>query len=444
MDNKNNITILIVVQNEIEELKVCIRAIRTFVDMENIEVIVIDNASVDGTSDWLAVQEDISYATTEASEDGYGKIINTAMELFHIEGNLLLMRPHYVITLEFISRMQSGLYFSENIGAVEPITDKNDYLINRSMDNYEVAATYAGESTQMEMKRVTLLHEDILFIKKEAIKSVGKFDEQFRFDRRAIMDYQLRIIQEGFCLKCVTNAVAFDMHQQGRTLSERAIQIAEEDKLRLKDKWGMNYFTRRPSFTMIDLINDDTEKTITVLEVGCDCGATLAEIKNCYPRALVYGYEMNPTSARIASSVSQVKIGNLEDKMLPYDEDMFDYIIFGDVLEHLRDPEGIIQYCKKYLKPNGCILASIPNLMFISVIKNLLEGNFTYQDTGLLDRTHIHMFTYNEIMRMFNNCDFDIEETGMTTNKINDAEEEYIRCLRTIAPETPDFMFRAY
>lgn len=63
------------------------------------------------------------------------------------------------------------------------------------------------------------------------------------------------------------------------------------------------------------------------------------------------------------------------------------------------------------MNEGGEILASIPNLMYISVIEQLLYGNFTYTDIGLLDKTYIHLFTYNEIVRMFDEAGYDICET---------------------------------
>lgn len=47
------------------------------------------------------------------------------------------------------------------------------------------------------------------------------------------------------------------------------------------------------------------------------------------------------------------------------------------------------------------ILASIPNVVHISVLAPLLTRNLTYTEYGLLDKTHIRFFTFNEILRMF-------------------------------------------
>ena len=57
---------------------------------------------------------------------------------------------------------------------------------------------------------------------------------------------------------------------------------------------------------------------------------------------------------------------------LPYEEGQFDCVIFGDVLEHLFDPWAVIEKVKPYIKQNGVILASIPNVAHISVLAPLL------------------------------------------------------------------------
>lgn len=54
-------------------------------------------------------------------------------------------------------------------------------------------------------------------------------------------------------------------------------------------------------------------------------------------------------------------------------------------------------------------MASIPNVMNIEVVVSLLKGDFTYRDHGLLDRTHIHLFTLREIGRMFREAGYVIE-----------------------------------
>ena len=145
----------------------------------------------------------------------------------------------------------------------------------------------------------------------------------------------------------------------------------------------MQYFSLEGNEELIDMFTEEKDVPISVLEIGCDCGATLLRVKNRYPNASIYGFEINEYSSQIAATFAEVAIGNIEKFNLPYRPQQFDYILFGDVLEHLHDPAGVISYCRKFLKTGGSIVACIPNLMNISVVKDLLEGYFTYGEECL-------------------------------------------------------------
>ena len=78
-------------------------------------------------------------------------------------------------------------------------------------------------------------------------------------------------------------------------------------------------------------------------------------------------------------------------------------------MEHLEDPNRMIRKVRNCLKENGAIIASIPNIMNADVIYKLLHGDFTYQDSGILDRTHLRFLTKNEIIRMFTGEGYEVE-----------------------------------
>lgn len=75
----------------------------------------------------------------------------------------------------------------------------------------------------------------------------------------------------------------------------------------------------------------------------------------------------------------------------------FDYIIFADVLEHLSDPDTVLQYCKNILKDNGKVLISVPNIAHNDVLIRLFQNRFHYTNIGLLDDTHIHFFAQESL-----------------------------------------------
>lgn len=146
-----------------------------------------------------------------------------------------------------------------------------------------------------------------------------------------------------------------------------------------------------------------------VLDIGCSEGGLGARIKEKGIR--VSGIEAFPHAAQKASEkLDHVLQDDIETMELPYKPEQFDCIIFGDVLEHLFDPWAVLEKVKPYLKQGGVILASIPNVAHISVLTSLLAGNWTYTDYGLMDKTHIRFFTFNEILRLFFYSGFNIRD----------------------------------
>lgn len=152
----------------------------------------------------------------------------------------------------------------------------------------------------------------------------------------------------------------------------------------------------------------ETDKT--VLEVGCATGyvsKVMKEQLNC----IVTGIEKEPDAAKEAQKYChKVLIGDVEkiDILKALNDEKFDVIIFGDVLEHLITPKEILIKMKYLLNDNGYILASIPNIAHISVALELLEGKFEYRSLGLLDDTHLRFFSKENIQRLFREAGFKI------------------------------------
>lgn len=78
----------------------------------------------------------------------------------------------------------------------------------------------------------------------------------------------------------------------------------------------------------------------------------------------------------------------------------FDYVMYADVLEHLRNPQEVLKKMRRFLKPNGSALVSVPNVAYGDIVLNLLCDRFTYTQTGLLDNTHIHLFAREDLRAM--------------------------------------------
>ncbi len=154
-------------------------------------------------------------------------------------------------------------------------------------------------------------------------------------------------------------------------------------------------------------------KAKNVLEFGCGAGRFLGAYKHNFPEANCVGFELFDNAAEQAREhCDKVIIGNAEDSNLlasNLQETSFDVIIYGDVLEHFLDPWAAMQEHLKYLKPGGTICACIPNVSNWSMIFSLINGDFTYKESGLMDRTHLRFFTFSTIQKMFDEAGMRLE-----------------------------------
>lgn len=134
-------------------------------------------------------------------------------------------------------------------------------------------------------------------------------------------------------------------------------------------------------------------KNKLVLDVGCGTGALGRELKK--NGNAVYGIEISDKSIEISRSCLDkvFKIDLESEQILPFKENEFDVIIFGDVLEHLRDPLSVLKSFKKYLKKSGRMIISLPNIANWAIRLQLLSGKFEYTSEGILDDTHVRFFT---------------------------------------------------
>jgi 2-polyprenyl-3-methyl-5-hydroxy-6-metoxy-1,4-benzoquinol methylase len=165
-----------------------------------------------------------------------------------------------------------------------------------------------------------------------------------------------------------------------------------------------------------------------VLDVGAATGY-LAEVlvaRGCR----VTGIELDPDAARQAERYcDRVIVGDLENMDLDagIGEDRFDVIVFGDVLEHLKDPQRVLSRFGTFIGPAGYAVASIPNIAHASVRLALLQGEFRYRSLGLLDNTHLTFFTRETVEQLFEEAGFLISELRRTVKGVFDTEIEVDR-----------------
>jgi len=163
--------------------------------------------------------------------------------------------------------------------------------------------------------------------------------------------------------------------------------------------------------TEIDLANMNTSHALMadmvggnkrVLDVGCATGYMARALveRGC----VVSGLENDAAAgAEAAPHLDKLVVADLEtaDLVESFGAGRYDVVLFGDVLEHVRDPLAVLRKARPLLAPGGSVIASIPNVAHGSVRLALLRGRFDYQPLGLLDQTHLRFFTRRSVEELF-------------------------------------------
>src|SRR5262249_17693040 len=153
-----------------------------------------------------------------------------------------------------------------------------------------------------------------------------------------------------------------------------------------------------------------------VLDVGCGAGALGGPLRE-ERRIEVMGLELSPDAAARAPQRLHPAggAGLHQPDAPPFAPGGLRAMVFGDVLEHLRDPHRLLRTLRPWLADDGVLVCSIPNVAHWSVVLPLLtQDRWPYADAGLLDRTHVHFFTLAEAELMLRECGFAIESASTT------------------------------
>lgn len=161
------------------------------------------------------------------------------------------------------------------------------------------------------------------------------------------------------------------------------------------------------------LLPDHSEK---LLDLGCGAGETAAAIKARGQADWIGGIEIMPDAVEKAKErLNLVVSGNIEAMDIGIEPESIDTILALDVLEHLVDPWLVVRKLDRMLKPGGVIIASIPNVRHLSALLPLLMmGDWRYQDSGILDSTHLRFFTRKTAIQLMISSGLKLEDVRTT------------------------------
>jgi SAM-dependent methyltransferase len=180
--------------------------------------------------------------------------------------------------------------------------------------------------------------------------------------------------------------------------------------------------------TRTDLLERIAPDAKSILEFGCGeapLGAALKQRQKCR----VVGIEIDPRAAAVARKrIDDVYCGDARE-IVALIKEKFDWIIGGDIVEHIDEPWSFLADLRRVAAPGGHLLLSIPNIAHAAVISDLLRGRFDYVYMGLTCVGHLRFFTRRTIEEMLSIAGWTVVEIAPQETVVTRGREELLAAL---------------
>lgn len=161
-----------------------------------------------------------------------------------------------------------------------------------------------------------------------------------------------------------------------------------------------------------DLLAAIPEHAQHVIEVGSSSGALAKALKVKRPTVHYVGVEIDAAYVALSERycdqawLQDIELAGEEFWQRTKDRDCW---VFGDTLEHMREPWDVLRKVRAVIPATGTVVACIPNVQHWSMQVRLSVGDFRYQDSGLLDKTHVRWFTRQTMIELFERAGFALQ-----------------------------------
>lgn len=196
-----------------------------------------------------------------------------------------------------------------------------------------------------------------------------------------------------------TSTLSYSLHNKGLLYDPR-FDVSGGAKYQYKH----NRFSSHQQIVTL-IAEADAKDNKHVLEVGCGSGDLAARIAE-------KGYQVTGVdiydNERARKLCRRFIVADIEQGLGPAGGQQYDLIVLADVLEHTKSPEQLLLQGRALLADGGAVIASTGNIAHLLIRLMLLFGRFEYAERGILDRTHVRLFTTRTFRKLFPECGFNI------------------------------------
>jgi 2-polyprenyl-3-methyl-5-hydroxy-6-metoxy-1,4-benzoquinol methylase len=213
----------------------------------------------------------------------------------------------------------------------------------------------------------------------------------------------------------ISDALKMAMREQGYPEYTRAFNTVRNQLRRKPIQPNQKNMKSTPAYSVInrDLLALMPIDAKRVVDVGCMLGNLAQAYREINPNCHYIGIDIDADYANKAkihcNQTITADIENIDDATWAQLEKA-DCWVFGDTLEHLRNPWSVLERINKSMKANGggTLVACVPNAQHWGIQMRLNSGAFRYEESGLLDRTHLRWFTRITLIELFTSTGFQV------------------------------------
>lgn len=375
------VAVVVLSYNNIELTKLCLESLRYSIPKSAGEIIVIDNASTDGSADWL-----LELNKSEDSTGVHNKLPNIKIQCNKVNTGfpagcnqgIVMSEPDYDIFLlnndtivppNAIFSLRMGLYENEKVGATGSVSNhaNNDQMVKGQKGSPEGWYQYAEEHNvpikYPYEKKAWLMGFAVMF-RRGALEKIGYLDERFSPGNYEDNDIGYRLLKEGYQQLLCKNSFIFHFGSIGFRKNQKAFdELLNRNRRKLAEKFGFEidrYSWIRTD--MLELIHEEPFAKLNILEVDCGMGATIAKANYLYPESLITGIEKEEKAVEFGRNLAHILCGDIRTMELPFEANSFDYILIENAIDYMEDIKQVLNRLAKKLKHTGCMILSISKM----------------------------------------------------------------------------------
>lgn len=245
------VSVIVLTYNNLAFTEACLFSLEAYSDYPELEVIVVDNASTDGSREWLQQWAGETSAAGHArrlilNESNLGFSAGNNVGLRAATGEyLVILNNDTYVTPGWVRTLCNHFRGREDLGLVGPVTNNigNEARIEIGYADMAAMIAEAGKYTRKHPGRLFPIRTAAFFcvaMPRSTYEAVGPMDERFGVGFFEDDDYCRRVEQAGLAIACAEDvfihhhlSASFDQLHQ-----ERRRELFERNRAIYEEKWG--------------------------------------------------------------------------------------------------------------------------------------------------------------------------------------------------------------